>query len=336
MGLAGAALVCLFALEGIRDASAHVGRHELYRANSNFGLMQVWQTGAKDRRYYLNDFLTQNSYDPAQKKSVSLFTYMLHGLAKAYYETEGDVPPSLDGERTAQAASGARRIRRVLCIGLGVGIVPMAFSREGAEVDVIEINPSVVELGRRFFDLEPERLNILIGDGRAMLNRLEKPYDAIILDAFLGDASPSHLMSREAFQAMRRLLKPEGVLVINSFCDFETGRDFLPGSLHKTLSSVFGSVAIHDGGTGNVFFVASPSRHLGPPRVPSPFPVHAFLAKSVQTAFGRLITNPPLAGIVLTDDFNPADFHDAGNRERLRRQLALSMEPIISADSENR
>ena len=33
----------------------------------------------------------------------------------------------------------------------------------------------------------------------------------------------------------------------------------------------------------------------------------------------------PAAGIVLTDDFNPAEFKDAANREKLRRRLALSM-----------
>jgi hypothetical protein len=30
---------------------------------------------------------------------------------------------------------------------------------------------------------------------------------------------------------------------------------------------------------------------------------------------------------VLADDFNPADFHDAANREALRRTLALSYRP---------
>ena len=35
-------------------------------------------------RYYLNDFLVQNTYDTAQKQSVSLFTYMLYWLARAY------------------------------------------------------------------------------------------------------------------------------------------------------------------------------------------------------------------------------------------------------------
>jgi len=36
----------------------------------------------------------------------------------------------------------------------------------------------------------------------------------------------------------------------------------------------------------------------------------------------RLVDTPPEDGIVLTDDYNPAEFYDAWNRENLRRNLA--------------
>lgn len=290
--------------------------HELYRGNSNFGLMQVAETDDGRHRYYLNDFLSQNSYDPVAKQSLSLFSYMLQVLSKAYYECA--VPTN--------AAPEARHLRRVLCIGLGVGMAPMAFAREGAEVDVVEINPAVVPIGQRFFDLDSSRLNIQLGDGRAFLTRLKPGYDAIALDAFLGDASPGHLMSQEAFAAMRQLLRPEGVLVINSFGDFTPGRDYFCGSLNQTLRSVFGQVAIHDGANGNVFFVARPVANAAVPQLPALDQVHPACVEKVKATFARVV-EPPAAGIVLTDDFNPVDFHDAANRERLRRNLAMSMAP---------
>ena len=65
---------------------------ELYRANSNFGLLQVLQNKEANKRYYLNDFLVQNIYDPQQKQSLALFTYALHQLARAY--TLGSIVPS--------------------------------------------------------------------------------------------------------------------------------------------------------------------------------------------------------------------------------------------------
>ncbi|HZO84011.1 MAG TPA: fused MFS/spermidine synthase, partial [Verrucomicrobiae bacterium] len=53
---------------------------ELARHNSEFGLLQVIQEKTSPRRYYLNDYLTQNTYDTQEKKSISMFTYMLYGL----------------------------------------------------------------------------------------------------------------------------------------------------------------------------------------------------------------------------------------------------------------
>jgi spermidine synthase len=276
---------------------------ELYRANSNFGLLQVLQAKGGNRRFYLNDFLVQNTYDPESKKSLSMFTYMLHGLARAY-------TPAL---------------KDVLCIGLGVGIVPRQFAAEGASVDVVEINPAVVPLAKEYFDLPSGRFNIVIGDGRYFINRASKKYHAIVLDAFLGESSPSHLMTKEAFAAMQHILRPEGVLVINSFGEFRSGRDFFTASLEKTLRTVFRSVRVHHAGNGNVFFVASDQSDLKVLHQPNLEQVHPSCRGSVEAAFDGLTQSDPQHGLVLTDDFNPVDFYDAANREAIRRHLASSM-----------
>ena len=92
-----------------------------------------------------------------------MFTYMLHELARAYTTNTSDV----------------------LCIGLGVGIVPMQFAHEGARVDVVEINPAAVPMARQFFDVQPERLNITVGDGRQFVTEsLDQMADGLV--NFLG------------------------------------------------------------------------------------------------------------------------------------------------------
>jgi spermidine synthase len=279
---------------------------ELTRRNSEFGLLQVLQEKSNPRRYYLNDYLMQNTYDTEQKKSVSMFTYMLHGLARAYTPA----------------------ISNVLCIGLGVGIVPMEFAREGARVDVVEINPAVVPLAAKYFDLEPAKLNIIHGDGRHYLNECRRKYDTISLDAFLGDSSPSHLMTREAFRAMKRVLNPEGTLVINTFADLDRAHDFFAASLSKTLSSVFRSVRIHSGREGNTMFVASDRADLSTVRDFDFASVHASALWRVQEAVNGIRETDPARGIVLSDNFNPVEFHDAANRETLRRNLALEVRSL--------
>jgi len=234
-----------------------------------------------------------------------MFTYMLHDLARAY-------TPS---------------ITNVLCIGLGIGIVPRQFAQEGARVDVIEINPAVVPVAAAYFDLDPRHLNISFGDGRYFVNSAPRAkYDTIILDAFLGDSCPSHLMTREAFTAMRRILKSDGTLVINTFCDVDPGDDFFGASLSKTLASVFPSVRIHNAGDGgNTFFVASAQTNLTILH-PSDFSdVPPVPMAQVRAAFSGLRETDPNHGRVLTDNFNPVEFYDAHNRERHRRYMATGM-----------
>ncbi|MEI7728942.1 MAG: fused MFS/spermidine synthase [Verrucomicrobiota bacterium] len=276
---------------------------ELERRNSNFGEMIVIQHTNQLVRYYLNDFLTQNTYDPMRKQSLSMFTYMLHGLARTY----------------------TPKLERALCIGLGVGIVPMALAKDGVSVDVVEINPAMVGVAQRHFNLEPDKLHILIEDGRPYLNRCTNRYDAVVLDAFLGDSSPSHLMTREAFQAMKQVLNPNGTLVINSFGDLTPGNDFFTASLERTLQSVFASVKIHTSTHGNVLFVASDRKPLEFVRQPDLTQVHDAAIIQTEAAYRTVAETQPGHGRILTDDFNPVEFYDAKNREDIRRSLAFRM-----------
>ena len=254
-------------------------------------------------RFYLNDSLVQNTYDPERKQSVSHFTYALSGLARAY----------------------TTNIHDVLCIGLGVGIVPMDFARQGAHVDVVEINPAVVPMAARFFGLDTNKLNITLDDGRHFLNRCRKQYDVVVLDAFLGDSSPSHLMTRQAFASMRRVLRPGGTLVINSFGNLETGRDFFSASLNKTLKAVFQSVVAHTSGDGGIFFAASDRPTLEFVHPPDLANIHPNVLDDTRATYAGIVEPLPEHGRVLTDDYNPAEFYDARNREEFRRRLAMGI-----------
>ena len=277
----------------------HAGFIEHYRGNSNFGDIVVLEERKSGIRLFSNDNLIQNSYDPARKQSAAVFTHMLAGLARSY----------------------TTNVNSVLCIGLGIGIVPMEFAKQGAQVDVVEINPAVVPVAVKYFDLEPDKLSITFDDGRHFLNRCRTQYDVIVLDAFLGDSSPSHLMTREAFAAMRRVLRPGGTLVINAFCHLEDDRDFFAASLRRTLKAVFPGVQMHGDGSQN-YFVATDRPEPRPVRLPDPELVHPLLRAKVMEVFYRLVSASPDHGRVLTDDFNPIEFYDALNREATRRSQA--------------
>lgn len=286
------------------DLRTDYGRgEELERANSPYGILQVIRIKGTEEYFYVNDYLTQNIYFKDTKQSGATFTYLLHGLARGY----------------------TTNLQSALCIGMGVGIVPSQLAREGVKCDVVEINDAIVPIAQRFFDLDTNSFQLHIGDGRHFLNSTKQRYDTVLLDAFLGDSSPSHLMTREAFAAMRKVLTPGGTLVLNCFGHLEGNKDFFMASLERTLQAVFKSVRIHNSGRGNVFMAASdrPDFDLVPP--PDYNHVHASVKPDVIRSFVTLVNTDPTHGQVLTDDDNPVEYFDAANREQFRRNMALGM-----------
>ncbi|PTL85171.1 hypothetical protein DAT35_00105 [Vitiosangium sp. GDMCC 1.1324] len=122
--------------------------------------------------------------------------------------------------RVATAGLALTRGRsRVLVVGLGGGAFPMLLHRllpGRARVDVVELNPVVVDVARRFFGVrEDARLRILVDDGARFMARQGTHYDVILLDAFSDSGTPDHLKESRFFEDVQRRLKPGGVAVLN-------------------------------------------------------------------------------------------------------------------------
>ena len=111
----------------------------------------------------------------------------------------------------------------VLVVGLGGGTLPTALAElyPNASIDVVEIDPAVVVVAKRYFGFEPtEHIHVFEHDARVWAKRAasnSKRYDLIMLDAFNGDYIPEHLMTKEYLSETRELLTSEGVLASNTF-----------------------------------------------------------------------------------------------------------------------
>jgi SAM-dependent methyltransferase len=207
-----------------------------------------------------------------------------------------------------------------LCIGIAAGIVPMQLAQAGLTVDAIEINPAAVSLASKYFGFDTNRVKTFIQDGRYYLNKTETRYDLVVLDAYIGESCPNHLLSREAFEQIRRVLKPGGTLIMSSSADSQGGSQFFVGSVQKTLRAVFKQLRTHDTLAGSVFFVAGDH-----PLTLQPFPGTSLIPPEIrwitERTLSRSSASDESAGIVLTDDYNPMDFYDAKNREAIRRRI---------------
>jgi len=115
-------------------------------------------------------------------------------------------------------------------------------------VDVVEIDPMVVDVAKQFFQVEAnDRLRIHVIDGRRFLQRSSEKWDLILLDAYTtnryGGTVVAHLTTREFLTMAASHLNPGGVLHFH----VAFGETRLRSALQKTIGSVFSSVLSTEG-----------------------------------------------------------------------------------------
>ena len=123
------------------------------------------------------------------------------------------------------------RLRDVAVVGLGAGALA-AYARPGQAWTFYEINPAVVRVATDrhvfsfladAFDGDGHRPTVVLGDARLRLADVPPAsYDVLVVDAFSSDAVPAHLLTREAVEIYRRILRPGGIVaahVSNRFVD---------------------------------------------------------------------------------------------------------------------
>jgi len=122
-----------------------------------------------------------------------------------------------------------------------------------AKIDVVEIDPKLTELARKYFRLEDnERLNIFHEDGRIFLNKTENKYDVIFGDAYRSHHSiPYQLTTVETVQRMYDILNNNGVALVNIISAVEGGKGKFLRAEYKTFKAVFPQVYI--------FYVSTPN-----------------------------------------------------------------------------
>ena len=326
-------LAALTAYRAGRLPSGKIPRYDLewkaiYQTNSFYGRIRIldirrFSEKTWSSRYLLNDGLIQGVYDLEAKEPNAVFPYALTDLV----------------------LSTVKRPKKALVLGLGAGFVPRLLYRtmdRGGTADkvvTVEINPRMHEVAVRFFDFPsgPEwekRCPVFIEDARTWVQHSKEKFDVIVVDTFLGDNAPTHLLSSEMFRSLRKLLNPQGAMAINIFGSILGSSSRLVAALVKTLKCA------PDGGPGpfphvqvfseeatakahNIFVLAGPKdtpvRADGVLSLVPPRHLYDRVSKALhdQTAELRGVDKTT----VLSDDYNPAELLDVGVRVGIREDI---------------
>ena len=198
---------------GWERAELSIKRGELTR--SFFGIYSVHE-GENHSRVLVHGTTThgiQNLGSPERERMETSYYAPRSGVGLAMREA-----PALFGDRA-----------RVGLVGLGAGTLA-CYAQPGQDWTFFEIDPAVVRIARdpsRFTFLrlcEPDA-HIKVGDARLLIER-EPPGEAdmLVIDAFSSDSIPMHLLTLEAFNDYKRLLRPNGLLLVhisNRFFDLK-------------------------------------------------------------------------------------------------------------------
>jgi len=178
----------------------------LWQARNFYGVVTVTESEEVDtslrHRLLTNGRITHGIQFTAESK---------RRLPTSYYGVESGVGQTIAFYRS-------RSDLRVGAVGLGVGTIA-TYARAGQVYRFYEINPHVVDVAKNQFTFLEDcagEIQIALGDARLSLEReTSNNFDVLVLDAFSGDAIPTHLLTTEAFSIYARHLRTDGTLCIH-------------------------------------------------------------------------------------------------------------------------
>jgi spermidine synthase len=155
--------------------------------------------------------------------------------------------------------------RHALIVGLGAGTALEAMPTTLEDIDVIELEPRVIEANVRFRarraidPLALPGLHLYVNDARGALALTTKSYDIVVSQpSHPWTAGASHLYTREFFHAVRDHLTADGVFV--QWIDLDLVDRPLLGSVLATLLDAFPHVRVYRPFfRGTALFLASPA-----------------------------------------------------------------------------
>ena len=281
-------IIALALLSGGAIRAASYGTR-VFETESAYNYIQVVKSGTETQLLLDEGSAVHSIYDP-----TSLYT---HGywddVLLAPYFGSGRVPG------------------RVALVGLAGGTVARQFTAVDGPIpiDGVELDPKIVEVGRRYFHMTEPNLQVSVADGRYWMATQAGRYDVILVDAYRQPYIPFYLTTREFFESARAHLQPDGVLAINVGRTPTDNRlvDALSGTLNAVFPNVF-TIETNQRFTNTVIYgtsaAASVDQFVARARAEANAKLQPIITDALAT--GNIRRVPP-NGIVFTDDLAPVE-----------------------------
>ena len=211
----------------------------IYFAGEHFNLFKLKALVDLDTQYsriIVRDITDKNG------RTLRTLSTDNRGLQSAIY-------PDNPNDLVAQYARALRlsnkydgKVNSALMIGGAAYTYPRDFLRNNpnSSIDVVEIDPAMTDIAKKYFFLRDDpRMTIIHQDARLFVKRVNKKYDFVFLDAFLGLTPPPHLTTEEFMTDIRSVLANDGVLMINLYSAIEGNKSKLYTAEVNTLRKVF-------------------------------------------------------------------------------------------------
>ncbi|MBU4269653.1 polyamine aminopropyltransferase [Candidatus Dependentiae bacterium] len=140
--------------------------------------------------------------------------------------------------------------KNILIIGGGDGgSLREVLKHDIESVSMVEISKSVIESCKKYIPSIPNncyenpKSNLIIGDGRAFIQKNKNKFDVIILDLSDPDGPADGLTSKAFYQEVYDALKSDGIVSIQS--ESLTYQHKLVSSMQKNIRAVFPFAQLH-------------------------------------------------------------------------------------------
>lgn len=113
------------------------------------------------------------------------------------------------------------RVDSALVLGLGGGSAAVLIRKywRDAKITGVDIDPLMVELGKKYLGLKGKGVRVVIEDAYDFVAKLSNDspnkYDLIFVDLYIGDKFPKKFEKKSFLEGVKKLLKRGGVVVFN-------------------------------------------------------------------------------------------------------------------------